>query len=62
MTLVSSSNPVIVKKSFMKCSISNSPDGERDDCLWKDSDNVPDQTVDNELDPYDDALPEVDML
>ena len=42
-------DPVIVKKSFLNCGISNSPDGEEDDWLWKGCDDVPSETVDNEL-------------
>ena len=53
---------MIVKKSFLKCFISNSPDGEEDDWLWKDCDDVPDITVDNKWYPYDDALADADML
>ena len=35
---------------------------EEEDWLWKDCDNVPDETVYNEWDPYNDALTEADML
>ena len=55
-------DPVIVKMSFLKCGMSNAPDGEEDDWWRKDCDDVPDETVDNELDPYDDALADADML
>ena len=44
---------------YQKCGISNSPVA---DWLWKDCDDVPDETVDNEWDPYDDALTDADML
>ena len=55
-------DPVIVKTPFLKCGIFNSPDGKEDDWLWKDCDDVPVETVDNEWDPYNDALTDADML
>ena len=54
-----------VIKSFKKCSISNSLDGEEDDMLWNDSDketNVEsptdkaNATSGSEADPYDDLF------
>ena len=35
-------NPMIVKKYFLMCGISNAPDGEEDDWLPKDCDELPD--------------------
>ena len=53
---------VIEKRSSLMCGISNSPDGEEDDWLMKECDDVLDETVDNEWDPSDDALTDADML
>ena len=47
---------MIVEKSFVKCGISNWPDGEEDYWLRKDCDDVPDEADNNECDPYDNAV------